>query len=103
MGGVRDFDIGNNAKYDRIGQFTSNTNALPSDFWNDSDDSDSAQERQQTADEIAAQWKLQESRIADDDDSSDLDADGANLAAFHPTPSGSVPPPPSYSQSTKTL
>jgi len=96
MGGVRDFDIGNNAKYDAIERFTSqNTNVLPSDFWNDSSDSDSQQERQETADEIAERWKLQKSHIAADSDDENA---GSRFVPGLGSGSGSVPPPPPQSQ-----
>eukprot|EP00486_Rosalina_sp_Unknown_P002969 CAMPEP_0201567416 /NCGR_PEP_ID=MMETSP0190_2-20130828/7923_1 /ASSEMBLY_ACC=CAM_ASM_000263 /TAXON_ID=37353 /ORGANISM="Rosalina sp." /LENGTH=525 /DNA_ID=CAMNT_0047987411 /DNA_START=992 /DNA_END=2569 /DNA_ORIENTATION=- len=62
-GGIRGFDIGNNAKYAQAQQMARNTNALPSNFWEDEPDSDSDEERRETTGDVVNRWKTQSSNI----------------------------------------
>eukprot|EP01083_Nonionella_stella_P028697 79062_1 len=60
---IRGFDIGNNAKYGVAQQMAKNTNALPSNFWESGDDTDSEEERKETQREIVNRWKTQKTNI----------------------------------------
>merc|ERR1712154_46886 len=62
-GGIRGFDIGNNAKYAQAQQNVNRTNTLPSNFWEDESDSDSEEERKETQEDIVNRWKQQKSNI----------------------------------------
>eukprot|EP01083_Nonionella_stella_P096465 271202_1 len=75
---IRGFDIGNNAKYAAAQQMAKNTNALPSNFWEDGsedDDTDSEEERIKSQDHVADQWAVQKTNIFNNPNMADTPSD----------------------------